>query len=44
MVEFFEGMSDVAWHGDIDIAFVVVPVEGEAAVDYSFPAQSMVKS
>jgi hypothetical protein len=32
MVEFFECPADVARHGDIDVAFVVVPVKGEAAV------------
>jgi hypothetical protein len=38
MVEFLEGASDVAWHGDIDESFViVVPVEGEAAVQFSVP-------
>jgi hypothetical protein len=32
-----ECASDVAWHGDIDRAFVVVPVEGETAVQFSVP-------
>jgi hypothetical protein len=42
MVEFFEGASDIAWHGDINIAFVVVPVEGEAAVQFSVPVDGQV--
>ena len=37
MVEFFEDASDVAWHGDINESFVVVRVEGEAAVQFSVP-------
>jgi hypothetical protein len=32
MVEFFECPVDLAGHGDIDVAFLVVPVEDEAAV------------
>jgi hypothetical protein len=31
MLEFYECSIDVSWHGDIDISFIVVPVEGEAA-------------
>ena len=42
MVEFFECSSYVSWHGDVDIALVVVPVEGESAVQYSGPVNSQV--
>ena len=33
MVELLECAVDVAGHGDVDIAVVVVPVEREAAVE-----------
>jgi hypothetical protein len=37
MVEFLECSSDVAWHGDVNVSFVIVPVEGEAAVQFAGP-------
>jgi hypothetical protein len=37
MVEFFEVLINVIGHGDIDIAFVVVPIEGKAAVKGAGP-------
>jgi hypothetical protein len=37
MVEFLEGSIDVIGHGDIDIAVVVVPIEGDAAVKGAGP-------
>jgi hypothetical protein len=42
MVEFFECASDVAGHGDVDISFVVVPVEGETTVEVAGPVDSQV--
>jgi hypothetical protein len=32
MVELFEGPIDIARHGNVNVALVVVPIEGEAAV------------
>ena len=42
MVEFFECSGYVAWHGDVDVSFVVVPVKGETAVQFSGPVDSQV--
>ena len=35
--ELLEGIDDVVWHGDVDIAFFVVPFELEAAEGGAFP-------
>ena len=35
-------MSYVAWHGDVDISLVIVPVEGESAVQFFRPVDSEV--
>ena len=32
-----EGMFNVAWHGDVDVAVGIVPVEGEPAVEGTRP-------
>ena len=37
MVECFEGSIDVIGHGYINVALVVVPIEGEAAVKGAGP-------
>ena len=37
MVEFVEGSAGVAIHGDLDIAFIVLPVEVHADVKFTFP-------
>ena len=37
VIESFEGSWDVAGHGDVNISFVIVPVEGEAAVQGTSP-------
>ena len=37
VVEFFQREVNVAWHGDVDVAVGVVPVQGESAVDRSGP-------
>ena len=42
MVEFFECSGYVAWHGDIDISLVIVPVKGETVVQFSGPVDSQV--
>ena len=42
MVEFFECSSYVAWHGDVDISLIIVPVEGESTVQFSSPVDSQV--
>ena len=40
MLELGEGSIDVAGHGDVDIAGVVVPVQGESAVEQTGPVGS----
>jgi hypothetical protein len=40
MVELQEGSVDIAWHGDIDVSFVIVPVKGETAVEFAGPVDS----
>ena len=42
MVAFFECSGYVAWHGDVDISLVIVPVKGETAVQFSGPVDSQV--
>jgi hypothetical protein len=43
MVEFFECfLGYVAWHGDVDVSFIIVPVKGETAVKFSDPFDSQV--
>ena len=42
MVEFFECSGYIAWHGDVDVSFVIVPVKGETAVQFSGPVNSQV--
>ena len=37
MAEFFQGSVHIPRHGDINIALVVVPIKGEAAVESSGP-------
>ena len=37
VVEFIEGLTHVARHGDVDVFFGIVPGEGEATVLCSFP-------
>ena len=37
VVEFIEVLLHVAWHGDVDVLFGIVPGEGEATVLCSFP-------
>ena len=37
VVEFFQRVVNVAWHGDVDVAVGVVPVQGESAVEISGP-------
>ena len=37
MAVFCEGAIDVAWHGYIDVSFVIIPVEVQAAVELAFP-------
>jgi hypothetical protein len=37
MVEFFEVLINIIGHGDIDIAFVIVPIEGKVAVKGAGP-------
>ena len=37
MGESLEGAGNVAFHGNVDIAFVVVPVDVEAAVVLALP-------
>ena len=37
VVEFLEGLSHVARHGDIEVTFGIVPGEGEATVLCPFP-------
>jgi hypothetical protein len=32
VVELFEGPMDITRHGNVNVALVVVPIEGEAAV------------
>ena len=38
----FECLNYVAWHGDVDISFVIVPVEGKTAVQFSGPVDGQV--
>jgi hypothetical protein len=33
MCKLRECSIDLSWHGDIDISFIVVPVDGEATVE-----------
>ena len=42
MVEFFECSVYIAWHGDVDISLVVVPVKGDAAVQFPGSVDSQV--
>ena len=42
MVEFSECASDVAGHGDVDISLVVLPIEGETAVEVAGQVDSHV--
>ena len=42
MVELFECSSYIAWHGDVNISFVIVPVKGETAVQFSGPVDNQV--
>jgi hypothetical protein len=35
--ESFEGSWDVSWHGDVDVSFVIVPVECEATAEGAVP-------
>jgi hypothetical protein len=37
MFESCEGSWDVSWHGDVDVSFVTVPVEGEATAEGAVP-------
>ena len=37
VVEFIEGLLHVAWHGDVDVFFGIVPGKGEVTVLCSFP-------
>jgi len=38
MFEFFESSGYIAWHRDVDVPFIIVPVKGEApAVLFSGP-------
>ena len=42
MVECFEFSSYIAWHEDVNISLVVVPVEGDTVVQFSGPVNSQV--
>ena len=42
MVELFQSSGHVAWYGDVDVPFIVVPVKGEATVQFSGPVDSEV--
>ena len=42
MVDFFECLSYVAWHKDVNISLVIVPVKGESAIQFSGPVNSQV--
>ena len=44
MSEFGKCFLDVARHGDVDVVFVVVPVEGEATVLCAFPVDGTLVS
>ena len=37
MAESYKGILEVAWHGQMDFALLVVPVECEAQVSHAFP-------
>ena len=37
VVEFLEGLCHVTWHGDVNVAFGIVPGEAEATVLCPFP-------
>ena len=36
VVKFLEDLLYVAWHGDVNVFFGIVPGEGEAIILYSF--------
>jgi hypothetical protein len=37
MVAFFECLVNIAWNGDVNVSFIVVPVKSEATVQFSGP-------
>jgi hypothetical protein len=41
MVDFFKCLSYVAWHRDVDISLIIVPVEGKSTVQFSGPVDSL---
>ena len=43
MVEFLEGLVNVAVHGDVDMLFVAVPIKVETALRFAF-SQSTVRA
>ena len=37
MIELNEGLLDVVWHGEVDLSFVVVPIEHDSDVSFALP-------
>ena len=40
VLEFVEGFADVVWHGEGDCVVDVVPLQGDADVEFGFPIYS----